>query len=49
MRTSTAIRNKYRCPKCKGRVKRDRKGRGFSIHKDYGKKEYCDFEQGQRD
>ena len=49
MKTSTAEKNNYICPKCGGRVKKDLKGRGFVMHRDYGNPRYCDFERGMKD
>jgi len=46
MRTSTAERNGYRCPKCGDQVTQDRAHKGFVRHLSiHG----CDFELGERD
>ena len=49
METSTAERNNYKCPECKGEIAKDRKGRGFTRHKNYGNKRFCDFGKGESD
>jgi hypothetical protein len=50
MRTSDSESNGRRCPKCGGRIARDRKGRGYVRHLNRlpgGKK--CSYGWGQRD
>ena len=46
MRTSTAEKNGYICPKCKDELTQDRKGRGYVRHKTNPN---CDFERGEKD
>ena len=48
MRTSTAEKYNYICPKCGDELKRDHKGRGYVSHKTQNNP-YCDFERRMRD
>ena len=46
MKTSTAEKHGYVCPKCKDGLTRDDAGRGYVKHKN---NPHCDFEKGQKD
>ena len=46
MKTSTAEKNRYVCPRCGDNMARDHAGLGFVRHKNNPN---CDFERGERD
>ena len=46
MKTSTAEKNGYICPKCKDELAEDRQGRGYVKHKNNPD---CNFEKGEKD
>lgn len=46
VRTSTAARHGFICPKCKDDTTQDPQGRGFVRHKN---NRNCSFEKGERD
>ena len=46
MKTLSALRNDWRCPKCSDQTTRDSKGQGFVRHLHNSN---CDFERGERD
>ena len=46
MKTSTATRHGYRCPRCRDETTDDPAGKGFVRHKN---NPHCLFEKGERD
>jgi hypothetical protein len=49
MKTTTAEKHGYKCPKCKCELARDKAGRGFVRHKSKRDGKICGLEIGLRD